>query len=126
MRWLARLLHERRKKPRRAEARVFLARHTPTPVTDVLNMTVDMITGTRKEGDRQHRESLPARRAPPPPPTTNKDVSPTTPQLPPSPPADGNSHDPPRHQQPALAARTPPSSPTSNAPTPPNSVKKRP
>ena len=81
MRWLARLLHDRRKNPRRPEARVFLAH--PDPVMGVLTETADVITGTLKALSRQHRQRLQARRAPPSPPapqpTANKDASPTVP-----------------------------------------------
>lgn len=55
MRWLARLLHERRKKPRRPEARVFPAHSAPALVMDVLTETADVITDTLKERGRQHR-----------------------------------------------------------------------
>lgn len=85
MRWLARLLHPKRKKPRRPEATVLLAHPDPHPVSvmSVLTETADVITGTLKERDRQHRESLPARRVSPPLPN----ASPATPKLPPKPPS---------------------------------------
>lgn len=87
MRWLARLLHPKRKNPGRPEARVFLAH--PDPVMSVLTETADVITGTLKEVRRQHRQSLQTYRAPPPlpapRPTPDKDVSLTTPRPPPKP-----------------------------------------
>lgn len=91
MRWLARLLHPKRKKPRRTEAKVFPALPNPHPdlVLSVLTETADVITGTLKAQGRQHRGSLQTRRAPPPLPaprlTADKDVSPTTPRPPPKP-----------------------------------------
>ena len=72
MRWLARLLHEQRKNPRRPEARVSPAQHAPVSVMGVLSETADVITGTLKALGRQRRE-------PPPLPTADKDASPTTP-----------------------------------------------
>jgi hypothetical protein len=83
MRWLARLLHPKRKKPRRPEARVLLA--LPDPVMGVLSKTADVITDTLKERGRQHRQ---ARRASPPlpaprPTAADKDASPKTPRPPP-------------------------------------------
>ena len=91
MRWLARLLHPKRKKPRRTEAKVFPALPNPHPdlVLSVLTETADVIIGTLKAQGRQHRDSLQARRAPPPLPaprlTADKDASSTTPLPPPKP-----------------------------------------
>ena len=106
MRWLARLLHERRKKPRRPEATVFLAH--PDPVMGVLTETADVITGTLTELSRRHRQGLQARQTPPPlpapRPTTEKDASSTTPR-PPSKPASGRQQPPPT-PAPARGARS--------------------
>lgn len=78
MRWLERLLHDRRKKPRRPEARVFPAQYTPALIMDVLAETADVITDTLKARGRQHRQSLQASRAPPSSsqPTADNDTSP--------------------------------------------------
>lgn len=111
MRWLARLLYPKRKKPRRPEARVLLAHPDPhpDPVMSVLTETADVIIGTLKERGRQYRQSLQARRAPLPlpalqPTTADKGVSPTTPRPPPKP--TSQQQQPPPAPAPAKGARS--------------------